>query len=364
MKVLIITLHRVFNYGSVLQAYATQKVFEKAGCDVEIIDYITEQRTNKHLFFNVPPFIKNDLLHKSVYLVGKDISVLLKKATFGSFLRKNIRLSKRYVTEDDLMKDPPVADVYVTGSDQTWNSQYNEGIDRGFFLAFAPEEKKKISFAASFGKSELNTEEAQITKQYLSKYHAISVREDTAQGIVKTMGLSAMCMIDPTLQLTKEEWGEIASERLIKEKYLVLMLLYNEDNGATELARKIASQKGLKLVKISWELKRPVLVDKLMTHRSPQDFLSLFYHADFIVTNSFHGTAFSINLEKQFLVVPRNEFNSRIESLLRLTGLERRLVSNDCEPMTAVEELIDYTPVNEVLQQERKRAMDFIKNNI
>ncbi len=364
MKVSIITLHRVFNYGSVLQAYATQKVFENAGCDVNIIDYITEQRTNKRLFFNIPPFIKDDIIHRTVYLCGKDLSVLLKKITFGSFLRKNVHLTKKYITQDDLIKDPPKADVYVTGSDQTWNSQYNEGIDKGFFLEFAPEDKKKISFAASFGKSELDSAEVQLTKQYLSKYHAISVREDTAQSIVESMGLSAMCMIDPTLQLNKEEWVQIASKRLVKEKYLILMLLYNEDNGATELARRIADKKGLKLVKISWELKKPALVDQLMTHRSPQDFLSLFYHAEFVVTNSFHGTAFSINLEKQFLVVPRNEFNSRIESILRFTGLDDRLVSEENDPMKKTEEPIDYVPVNEVLQQERKRAMEFIKNNI
>ncbi len=364
MKVSIITLHRVFNYGSVLQAYATQRVFEKAGCDTEIIDYITEQRTNRRLFFTVPPFIKNDLLHKSVYLAGKDISVLLKKITFGVFLRKHVHLTKKYITQNDLIADPPKADVYVTGSDQTWNSQYNEGIDKGFFLEFAPDDKKKISFAASFGKSKLDDAELPLTKQYLHKYSAISVREDTAQNIVESMGLTATCIIDPTLQLTKAEWIQIASKRLIKEKYLILMLLYNEDNGATELARKIADQKGLKLVKISWDIKKPTLVDQLMTHRSPQDFLSLFYYAEFVVTNSFHGTAFSINLEKQFLVVPRNEFNSRIESVLRLTGLEDRLVSNEDDPMKKAEEPIDYVPVNEVLQQERERAMEFVKNNI
>ncbi len=312
MKVLVITLHRVFNYGSVLQTYATQRVFEKAGCDIEVIDYITEQRTNKHLFLSIPPYIKKNILHKAAYLVGKDVSVFLKKKTFGGFLRKYVHLTKKYITQEDLMRDPPQADIYVTGSDQTWNSTYNGGIDKGFFLQFVPDGKKKIAFSSSFGKSELDIEEISLTKQYLSRYDILSVREDTAKNIIESLGLSAECIIDPTLQLSKKEWLQIASKRLLKEKYLILMLLYNEDNGATELARKIADKKGLKLVKISWELKKPAMVDQLMTHRSPQDFLSLFYYADFVVTNSFHGTAFSINLEKQFLVIPRSEFNSRI----------------------------------------------------
>lgn len=362
MKVSLITLHRVFNYGSVLQAYACQKVFEDAGYEVETVDYITEQRTNKRLFLSVPDTVKKDFIHKFVYLALKSVSVLIKKNTFGGFLKKNVHLTKRkYITAEDLINDPPQADVYVTGSDQVWNSQYNEGVDRGFFLEYAPEDKKKIAYVASFGKSKLDDSEVNITKEYLRKYDAISVREDAAVKIVNDLGYPACCIIDPTLQIRKEEWLKLASKRLVQEKYLILMLLYNEDNGATEYARKIADKKGLKLVKISWDLRKPQLVDKLMTHRSPQDFLSLFYYADFVVTNSFHGLAFSLNLNKQFIVVPRNEFNSRIESLLRLVGLERRQVKNE-DDLSVADKSIAYGDVNTILNIEREKAKKFIEN--
>lgn len=361
MKVSVITLHRVFNYGSALQTYATQEVFEKAGCNVEIIDYITEQRTNRRLLFSMPPQMNNkSVLRKTAYFIGKSVSVFLKKKAFGGFLRKNVHLTKKYITQEDLMRDPPRADLYVTGSDQTWNSAYNEGIDKGFFLQFVADGKKKISFSSSFGKSELDSEETALTKQYLTGYDALSVREDAAKKIIEGLGLSAECIIDPTLQLTKNEWLQMASKRLVKERYLILMLLYNEDNCATQFARKIADEKGLKLVKLSWDMKKPPLVDKLMTHRSPEDFLSLFYYADFVVTNSFHGTAFSINFEKEFLVVPRNEFNSRIESLLRLTNLESRLVINQERVCEAIGKPIDYVPVRQALNEERKKAEAFI----
>ena len=179
MKVSIITLHRVFNYGSVLQTYASQKIFEQHGCDVEIVDYITSQRTNKRLFFDVPDSLKGNKAQKWIYIVLRAISVVIKKTTFGVFLRKYVHLTKKqYICAQDLIDAPPIADVYVTGSDQTWNSKYNEGVDRGFFLEYAPKDKKKISYVSSFGKTALDENEFDITKEYLKKYSAISVRED------------------------------------------------------------------------------------------------------------------------------------------------------------------------------------------
>lgn len=362
MKVAIITLHRVYNYGSALQAYATQTVFERAGYEAQVIDYITAQRTKKQIMKNAAAG-SNKGMSSTAYKFFKLFSVMLKEMTFGRFVKKNLHLTKQYITAEDLEQDPPKADIYVTGSDQTWNSQYNEGVDRGFFLAFAPKDKMKISFVSSFGKEHLNEDEVKETRPYISEYKKLSVREDSALSVLHQLGRDdGVQLIDPTLQLTRDEWLKLASPRLVKEPYLILMLLYNEDNHATEYARKIADKKGLKLVKISWEMKKPPMVDKLFTHRSPADFLSLFANADFVVTNSFHGLAFSINLEREFIVVPRNEFNSRIESLLTLTGLQKRLVSTSEMAMIESDETINYRNVNERLNIERKRAKEYIES--
>ena len=227
-----------------------------------------------------------------------------------------------------------------------------------------PNGRKKVAFVSSFGKSKLDLEEVEKTKEYLKEYNKISVREDSAVCILNDLGYSSISLIDPTLQVTKQEWLEISSKRLIKERYLILMLLYNEDNGATEYARKIADEKNLKLVKISWELLKPKMIDKLMTHRTPQDFLSLFYYAEFVVTNSFHGLAFSINFNKQFIVVPRNEFNTRIESLLRLVNLEGRLISDAERLSDVIDVTIDYKEVEQILSKEREKSKLFIEENI
>ena len=264
MKVSLVTLHRVFNYGSVLQAYATQKIFEDAGCEAEIVDYITEQRTAKRILLGKKGFFGLKNAKNIIRLPLRTISFLIKKRTFGKFLNRNCNLTKRkYVKAEDIITAPPQADIYITGSDQVWNSQYNEGIDKGFFLEYAPNDKKCIAFVSSFGKKALDESEKEVTKQYLKKYSAISVREDSASDILQDMGYASECLIDPTLQIDQADWKKIASPRLIKEKYLILMLLYNEDNGATEYARKIADEKGLKLVKISWELKKHKKVDTL-----------------------------------------------------------------------------------------------------
>lgn len=359
MKVAVVTLHRVYNYGSVLQAYATQRVFEKRGHSTQIIDYITPQRTKWKLFWG-----KGADNHSGIgYRIAKVGSFLLKENTFGKFARSQLNLTKKYVTVNDLENNPPKADIYVTGSDQTWNSQYNEGIDRGFFLDFLPDHTRRIAFVSSFGKAKLDIDEIRQTRELLRRYEKISVRENSAVKIVTNLGLDTpIQLIDPTLLLEKREWLRLASSRLVNEPYLILMLLYNEDNHATEYARQIADEKKLKVVKISWEIKKPSMVDQLFTHRPPSDFLSLFNYADFVVTNSFHGLAFSLNFEKQFIIVPRNAFNSRIESLLQLVGQDNRLVASKEKALKESKIVIDYSIVRSRIEEERTKAEVFLNS--
>lgn len=360
MKASVITMHRIYNYGSVLQTYATQKILEDMGVECEIIDYISPYRAKKPLFLEYPPSLEGKKLKRTVYYTAKIPSFALKDITFGGFIKKYIHLSeKQYITNDDILKSPPEADVYITGSDQVWNSKYNHGVDKSYYLNYAAPGAKKLAFVSSFGKSKLEKDEIDEIKPMLEEYSAISVREDSGVDNLSGMGIDSVCLIDPTLQIEKKDWLALSSKRLVKDKYLLLFLLYNEDNGATEYAVKIAKENGLKVVKLSWELKRPKGVDKLFTHRKPQDFLSLFSNADFVVTNSFHGVAFSINLNRQFVFVPRSEFNDRIMSLLRKTGLESRVVKSDSDTAVSRQE-IDYNSVNDILEKERKTAENYI----
>lgn len=365
-KIYIITLHRVYNFGSALQAYATQKIFEKYSNDVCIIDY----RRPQDILINriIGSKSKQDGIIKKIrhiiYVVLRFFSILLKECTIGRFLRKRLKMTKQIKSYKKLKELNLEADIYVTGSDQTWNSKYNNGIDPAYYLQFVSNKKNKISFCASIGNVMFSEYEKNITKDYLKSYHAISVREPSAKILLENIGLKdVVCLIDPTLQITKKEWLSLASNRLVKEKYLLLMLLYNEDENATEIAKNIADRKGLKLVKLSWEFFKPQNVDKLMTHRSPEDFLSLFYYADYIVTNSFHGLCFSINFEKEFVAIRRNEFNTRLEGLLSLFGLSNRMVTiNNFN--NVIDNNIDYNIINNILDSERKKADLFLSKSL
>lgn len=365
MKISLITLHRVFNYGSVLQTYATQRVIEELGHSCEVVDYYTEQRTFKRLLAGGGKYRSKNVMLNLFFYYARFLSLIIKKITFGSFIKKYIHLSKlKYIDSNSLQRNPPQADVYIVGSDQVWNSVYNEGIDKGFFLDFVNNGSNKIAFSSSFGLNKLKNEEMDETKELLLDFQAISVREQQAVEIIEELGLDTpIVVIDPTLQISSSIWRQLASKRLVKQKYLLLMLLYNEDNNATEYARKIADEKGLVLVKLSWDLFKDKRIDKLFSHRSPQDFLSLFSNADYIVTNSFHGLAFSLTFEKQFTIVKRNEFNSRIESLLQIVGLEERLVDTDLD-MQIVNKSIEYSAVGNLLNIERDVAKQFLIRNI
>lgn len=359
-KAAVITMHRIYNYGSVLQTYATQKLIESVGAECVIIDYISPFRAKKPLFLEYPPRLEGKKIKKILYYIAKVPSFVLKDMTFGGFIKKYFHLTQqKYITNADLLRNPPQADLYITGSDQVWNSKYNHGVDGSYYLNFVKNGVKKAAFVASFGRSELDKDEREKVEPMLKEYSLISVREDSAVDILSEMGIQSKCLIDPTLQIKKNEWLQLASRRLVAERYLLLFLLYNEDNGATENAVRIAAKKGLKVVKLSWELKKPEGVDILFTHRKPQDFISLFANADFVVTNSFHGVAFSINMNRQFVFVPRSEFNGRIESLLRLGGLENRKVTS-IEECAVADEVINYQPINTILDEERKVSYDYL----
>lgn len=368
MKVNVITLHRVFNYGSVLQTYATQKSLEKLGYEVEVIDYITEVRTVKKIFLFYPESYKGSIIKKNIYILSRLIPNLLKYVSFKKFLSEHINLSKqKYINIDDLRNNPPNGDVYITGSDQVWNSDYNEMIDKGFFLDFGKEEVKRISYAASFGKSELAEWEKEETLKLLKKYDYIGVREQKAIEILEDLGIEkARLTLDPTLLLTRSDWCELinqGSKKKNTDKYVLLFLLYNEDNGATSYARKIADEKGIKVIQLCWKVKAPKDVDEIATYKNPIEFLQYMNDATYIVTNSFHGVAFAINLNKEFLVVPRKEYNSRLYNILEIAGLNNRIMNDQLDLKEALKE-IEYRLVNDRIEKQRQISIDFLESAI
>jgi len=172
-------------------------------------------------------------------------------------------------------------------------------------------------------------------------------------------------LIDPTIMLNWGAWKAYASRRLIKRPYLFVYLPYNtvDIELAYRTIRKIASKNNLKVVSYSFGIHRDKMADKTVMFAHPGDFLSLMYYADYVVTNSFHGTAFSINLNKRFSVYMPSKFSTRISSLLELCELEKRLLTDEIGEEQLNED-INYDVVNKILDVEREKTIAFLKKAI
>ena len=354
MKAAFITIHVGFNFGSVLQAIATSHLLQKHGMEPICVNYIPPRATFKRYWEegigNVKKMVRRFLFFPFYYKANKN---------FYGYLAKYCPLSRKIYAEDVFVKVCPNADIYITGSDQVWNYNHNEGTDKHYF--FDGIKGRKIAFSSSIGMKDLPKEYFHYMKQALSEYGAISVREDSAVEILSSMGLQSTQLLDPTLLLDKEEWKPYASKRLVYEKYLFVYLPYNtkDEDLVYNTVRKIATKNNLTVVTYSRDFFKNKKADTTITFANPGDILSLILYADCVVTNSFHGTAFSINLNKQFWAYMPSKFSTRLESVLKLCKLEYRHIE---ELITdeQISEVVDFSESNEILDIERKKGNDYL----
>lgn len=364
-NVALITLHRSANYGSVLQALATQVVLERMGYDVAVVDYYAPRNSVPEMLRGLrhkkPLFEKNPL----ALLAARAIllpSYLKRRRTFDRFITLNLRLSGRtYRSNEELAQDPPKADLYVTGSDQVWNSEWNGGIDEALFLAFTQEGAPRISFSASFGKAGLDDGEAGRTRELLARYGGITVREDTGVEIVRGLGLDATQVLDPTLFMTPEDWRPWVSGRRPRGEYI---LMYNINHNAPldRFVQRLARKTGLPVYYISYQLHDCFKRGRMRCCVPVEDFLSLIAGARYVVCDSFHCAAFSVNFNREFAIVPPERFGTRLESFMRVVGLEDRIVGE--EDIGIFDRPIDWGSANARLDAERARSLDAVKSAI
>jgi hypothetical protein len=288
-------------------------------------------------------------------------SYVKKKIVFDTFLKKHIYLSsKTYRSEEELRLDIPEADIYCTGSDQVWNSHWNEGIDAPFYLSFIPDEAYRFSYAASIGNSRLEPDEAAEVRPMLEKYRHISVREDDGVNVIGNLGLYAEQMIDPTLLFTGQEWESYVSDRFAKRKYVVTYNLHH-DKKIDLFAQRVAETYGLELLNISYNLHDIIRNGKLVWCPSVEEYLGLIKDAQYIVTDSFHASVFSILFHIKFIVIFPEQASSRIRSLLSLLHMEAR-GSDDIPPVEMVAQDIDFELGEQILCEERARSNEFFSS--
>lgn len=364
MNIDIITLHRAENYGSVLQTFALQKKIEELGHTARILDYHPERYTNKGKLRRLKKQSKK-INNPLLLLIAKILiypSYLKKNKVFSDFVAKYLKLSPfSFATNDEVKgKLDEWADCYCTGSDQVWNSHWNECVEKALFLDFIPKTKPAISYAASIGLSQLPSNEIDETRNLLKKYIRISVRENSGVDIIKQLGFEDVeqCL-DPTLLLMKEEWTNYVDDCDSGKEYILTYNLHHDpeiDKFAMALGRKYHAP----VRNISYNWHDVVRKGHLCWCPSVERFLGLIKNAKFVVADSFHATVFSIIFEKQFVTITPEIASSRIASILQTLGIENRNLAKYMG-VGAIEKPIDYVLVKRKLAIEVDRSMSFLK---
>lgn len=362
-KISLITIFDNPNFGTYLQALALSLVLERFDTKVEIVRYMRPVWHNPSLLSRKTKFLQpiRELFH--ILCGNKGIK---QRRQCRKFVSNHISLSSIYYSYEELVKHPPIADVYLTGSDQVWNAIHNHGLDKSFYLAYAPLDKPRYAYAASIGMDNIPDEYRIETKELLSQYKLISVREKSNIRLLNELGIKCSLVLDPTLLLSADEWRKYENQKYkFDEPYVLIYSVESRERGCevVKIARKVANELGYKLVEVSYfgPDKRIDGCDVYFYYASPDLFLSLVDNAGFIVGSSFHVTAFSINFNKQFLTVTPDRFSSRIDNLLNLTNLTDRKVENIDVYNNRLLEPIDFTYANQILNAERKSSFEFIK---
>ena len=364
MKVGTITYHRAVNYGAVLQTFALQKVLDKLDVDNDVVDYRAD-----YIEWIYKPFCMRDRKNiKDFFKIVKGAPIKNKKRKqFFSFIKNNIRVSKKAYTKETLYKANDEYDLFIAGSDQVFNLDCSN-YDTNYLLDFVKDSNKKTSYAASFGFDEMPKEDVKEYKRLLSGFKSISVREAQGVKIVKkAINRDALEVLDPTLLISGEEWQKIVGEVAQNEKGYILIYALLPSKTLIEFADKLQEKTGLEIVFVKDSLTKEghnVLSKnvKYLKDVEPFEFVKLIANAEYVITNSFHGTAFSINFNKKFfteLLAPETKVNSRLENILDMLNLrDRQLVS--LENLTLDE--VDYEKVNKILEERRINSIDYLKN--
>lgn len=364
-KVAFITRHAVANYGSLLQAYATQSIIEELGHDAVCIDYVRRDELPENLL-KTRLYISNwnkNALTRLIYIATKRFDLNYEEKKFYDFRREILKLTdKTYHSRAELEKDLPEADVYMTGSDQVWNEITYRKIDPVYFLNFVPDGKKKTAYAASFGGKSVKDTDKELIGTMLKRYDSISVREKSGVKIAEDMGAEANQVLDPTLLMNKKRWGNLIPNKKCEEDYVLVYQL--QPNKAFEkYALEFAKRQNLKLLRISPSKSARFKTGKLICCPPVGEFLWYIENAKYFLTDSFHGTAFAINLNTPFIDILPNKFSERNRSILSLVGLEHRILDN-LQDFSLAEDKIDFDKVNFIIEEERKKSIKLLRKMI
>ncbi len=353
MKIATITFHKAINYGAILQCYALQKAINNLGFDSEVLNYDCKMISAGYMLIRTDSkigFVKS-LIRLPYYYH--------RQRKYNNFIKKYIAISREY-DHRDLVNVANNYEAIITGSDQVWN--YNlTGSDSTYFLDFVQEQRKRLSYAASFGIKE-------VPKQYLEFYHRnidamghISVRENTARRMVAEIcGRNADVVLDPVFLQCADDWRRIMPQN--REKNYIFVYMPGEKT--LKAARLLAKKKKLKVIYCAYDYSLRNIRDNIGDVRlslGPDEFLSLINGADYVVTGSFHATAFSLIFQKNFFVEVPSNVGSRIVDLLDTFDLRERIFSSE---ELSDDTDISWSKISNKMEELRQSSLRSLNNSI
>ena len=350
-----ITYHGSDNFGSVLQAYALNKVLIEQGYDSYVIDYRKQEVEQVYQIIKFPQTafdLVTDIYHLMHYS-----DLRKRKLRYEQFRKEYINLSQCvYKSHDMLMKRPPNADVYICGSDQVWNPDIVD-FDESYLLDFVTS-GKKIAYAAS-GISPKTTDAALFKLEpWIRMFDAVSVRERSArERLQAVLGCKAQVVLDPVLLLSRHEWEKITQEVAIKDDYLLCYFAGGVSAEFEQYTRELARKLHCKRIILMPEWRNFFRRGVYAYDSGPIEFLSLIKQAKAVCTNSFHGTVFSLLFNRPFIVGLHRPFiDDRISTILQMSEMSEREI--DVSKPYSFEHIldVDFKKANQII--EKKRADD------
>lgn len=366
MKIGVITYHRSHNYGALLQAFALINYLKLLGHSAEIIDYWPSYHSKAYRLFgnfkNLSLFSKLKQIIIFFLYFGK---INKRRKGYINFYKDNFFLKTKPKHKTPLTFNEESYDLIIYGSDQIWRKQTklgHNGFDNVYFGEFPDIDVKKITYAASMGNIDLNEEDLQVISKNLKNFDSISLRENELLQALAGLNSNFEIVLDPVFLLSKEDWLKHLPERKVKNKYVFLYKLLNS-NESVLLCEEISKENNYEIIEIpGTNVNHKLKGERYQQTSSPLEFLSLIYYADYVISTSFHGVAFSIIFEKQFYATGMGNNSGRVGSLLESLQIKGRYIDslNQYEKI----EDIDYEIVNDLLLIQKNKSKKFLSNAI
>lgn len=375
-KVGIVTYHRHYNYGTMLQALALQDAVNKTGCRAEIIDFFQPNVLHgKERFFSYAKKTLEYAIHPGEFRMrirrrGLEEEyreqISQKKKNFDDFY-KNICLSeKKYDSSAELRNDPPEYDVYMTGSDQTWNPNVGGNPD-AFYLDFAPADKRRACYAPSVSAASLTEDQKTRMSKLLNNIEILSCREKQGAELLEEItGRKVETVLDPVFLLSGEEWSEYAAGVSAPPQY-ILQYFLGKNAEHRKTVRKLSRELNIPVISIPGNIIDYDNADTENVWGGPGEFISLIRNAELVCTDSFHGTAFSLLFKRDVYTFlkhkqsSRKSENSRMEDLYRRFDITGRIVQ-DADSLRADKLThIDYDQVQEKIDARISESEKYLR---